>query len=122
MSLNFDFTRCADRGACVDGDGHVTGALETIVWATMFVGMGEITTRNAGKFALRLRAYETAVAPISTGSRVNEDVVRRYVGLRTNVSSKTDVQFAAWIGRIVMDRAKKELENEAIQVQGRDID
>lgn len=121
MSLDFDFSRCADRGACVDDEGRLNDVMVAMIWATMFVGIREITAANAVKFAARLRAYENAASTrITSGRRIDEHVVRRYAGLKTNVSEKTDAKFASWLGKIIIDRSRKEIENEAIQIPSGD--
>jgi hypothetical protein len=117
MSLNFDFTQMVERlgkeeydritdHPTIEGKWHpVTDAL---IWMTMAVGMGEITEKNADKFADRLLAYQALNGACLRGPDgevyITSEDVKNHIGLSTNVfPMETDAQFAKKLRRIAME-------------------
>lgn len=98
MPLTWDATTCADQSMLDESEWAVT---EALIFATMYVGLGEITDKTAEKFTQRLNVWSKVFGPavtIATASGVEPlkitlaDVQRR-IGLRTNASRLTDQQF-----------------------------
>lgn len=93
MALNFDWTK-TDFSATDDNDRVTADAL---VWATMAIGMNEITEANARDFYARLSMWEKVVGAYRNMDGkplffTPEDVLRG-VGLHTNASRMTKAQF-----------------------------
>lgn len=126
MSLNWDASKIAESvriGTRVDpyskeeyeGLSQIT---ETFIWATMAVGIGNLTEAEAPEFYARIRLYEAANGAFLREARKGEDGeplldadgnvlhwderliteqdVRDHIGLSTNVSKETR---AAWLKR-----------------------
>jgi hypothetical protein len=81
------------------------GTTETIIWATMAIGMGKITKDNYMEFFKRLEFYERLNGPMR---RVNTEggyqplyfkpeEVKRYIGLDTNVAHEP---LSKWVLRV----------------------
>jgi hypothetical protein len=101
-----------------DGDkSHMNPTTETLIWATMIVGLPSISEKDAQEFYWRLRFYEQTQGALrnkwkSEGSDDVEpvyftaDEVRAHIGLGTNASRETR---AAWVKRMTqhIDRAVK---------------
>lgn len=100
-----------------DQNKHMT---QTIIHLTMVVGMGEITEKNYKEFFRRIHFYERACGAFMQkcvkGENSQEenkiiDVpftiadVKRYIGLRTNVSKETEKQFVKRIAESLMNDA-----------------
>ena len=91
-------------------DGQVNGVTESLIWATMTVGISEITNKNYEEFHRRLLEYDICsnTYPITTkkiGSRhLTLEEVRKHIGLSTNAS---EVTRAAWEKRLKQVLADK---------------
>jgi hypothetical protein len=96
MSLDYDLTRVENRHENFPRreDGGMNNVTETLIFATMTVGMGEITEETAPEFYARLSMYEHLFRPFlmkvdDDGTIVPRfitlDEVKGHIGLRTNV-------------------------------------
>lgn len=114
MSLNYDLSTIprefwhADEAT--EDAKTVTNAL---IWATMAVGIGEITEANWEEFAGRITAYEQAGGAFlqyADGDRIRDrpitpDEVHQRVGLKTNVFPKeSKAAFNRKLARISRER------------------
>jgi len=94
MPLTWDATEVRDFDTLTD-DERVT--LNSLIFASMPVGIQHITEDNAREFYARVSFWEK----VNGAYRMNEDGdvpftaddVRRFIGLRTNVSTITAAQF-----------------------------
>lgn len=92
---------------------RLNGAIECVIWATIFVGMSRITEANWATFAARTRAWERGVGHLSgSGEPLPADLFRRCVGLTTNASPKSLTAFEKDLGKAVLREAKRLLEAE----------
>lgn len=94
MSLNFDYTQVEGFDQ-MDDNERVTG--DSLVWATMAVGINHITKENAQEFFTRVSAVELLTGSFrqtETGPLpfTPEDVLK-FVGLRTNATPLTKAKF-----------------------------
>ncbi len=98
MSLNWDVSGVADDAAWTDKNEHgeqfLTPICESLIWMTISVGLPSIEEGNIDKWLDRI--YRVAVATNYRGltKGIDEQVLRRHVGLRTNATKLTDSQFA----------------------------
>lgn len=101
---------------CVSKDNEneierVSPTTFSLIFATMSVGLPEITTKNVDEFMRRLSVIESMGALRRDGD--GNDVpftfeeVRAHIGLSTNASSKTTRQFNAQMARELLRRAEK---------------
>jgi hypothetical protein len=109
MSLNFDLTRC-DPAACFKGEGDdrtLTTFAEGMIWSTMAIDIGDLNAKNLDEVVWRLNfliSIDRAVLRKDhDGSFYTRDEIRPFVGLRTNVSTKTR---KAWL-RSVFDSIER---------------
>jgi len=88
------------------GDRHINRVTDTLIWCTMFVGIGEITEKNAPQFYARVRFIEVMQeAPFlydlgGDTPRIPRPItladVEAHIGLSTNVYDRaTDYRWAA---------------------------
>lgn len=121
MSLDFDtkkIAKLADGSDPVrDKDGNLTGLCQTMVFMTMFVELGEITSSNVKEFYKRCFFYETecgAMRQTADGEYVyiTEDEVRSFIGLKTNVVNKSWAQFRTALSKRVIQRLEEALERK----------
>lgn len=114
MSLNFSYEACApalpngDDPRCSPSDPeqwHAVG--DALVWATLAVGIGEITDKTIDKFAFRLALLQKLDGPwlrYKVGERminayITREDVAAWKGLKTNATYKTEGD-AAWLKRV----------------------
>lgn len=97
-------------------DGFEWQVTEAIIWATMLIGMNEITEANADEFFVRLRMSEAlAGSPFyktdEDGDRVDvhwqPEMVTRRIGLRTNAESLTKAKFHGRLTRRLREDAER---------------
>lgn len=90
MALTWDATAVRDYDQLTDNE-RVTR--ESLIWATMAIGMGEITDENAMEFYTRLSLLEKVTGASRFDGEgkplfFSPEDVKRFVGLRTNVFPK----------------------------------
>lgn len=70
---------------------------ESLIWATMAVGLGSITEQNWEEFYYRLKLYEFHNRePYMQHFEVTPEMIRAHIGLRTNVSNTKSAPVARW--------------------------
>lgn len=98
MSLNWDATRVEGIDNLSEND-RVT--LDALIWASIPVGLTEITEDNAFEFFQRLSFHEKIGGACRNNVEDDKIVplffeagdVKRFIGLHTNVTRKTRAQF-----------------------------
>ena len=113
MPLDWSTAKIANREAVtLDADGNLSDMTTALIFATMPVGIGTITARNAEKFFARLDAYQRARGGLLRYSvegperwrvvNATLDTVRDHIGLSTNASTLTDAAFKRWLADYMM--------------------
>lgn len=126
MSLDWNLTGIKDYNEVCwitddKGEKRLDGVTQTIIWATMAVGIGTITEANAPEFFARISIIEDMdgawmIGPDGPVRFTYEDVVR-HIGLKTNVFPEETR--AKWIKRQVtrvMDDRVREAQRKATAV------
>lgn len=102
MPLNWSVEDCLDYPSLLENREYAI--TETLVFATMAIGMNEITTANAGEFYSRVSILKGILGSIGiykgdTGVEnieiIPEDIYKR-IGLTTNASTLTKAKFLAY--------------------------
>lgn len=96
MPLSYDTTKC--KPPATDRENYVRGDL---IWATMPVGIQEITEKNYREFYARLHII--GKLDDTSYQHITREEVQRWIGLSTNASLMTRAQFLKTIGNR-MDR------------------
>ena len=122
MSLNWDLTAVKDRRAVCFKEayehekyGDMKSGSYQLIELTMIVGINKITEANHDEFFIRLRMYErvsglclwTTDDDGKRHSVLTADLVKAHVGLRTNASPKTKVQFDKWLVKLIRQSAEQ---------------
>lgn len=98
MSLDFHLEPIENyESTCYDDTGMMRPVTHSLIYATIVVGLGEITEKNAEEFYARLNCWErlngtymrNAEGPIF----ITPAEVRAHIGLKTNVPNETPTQF-----------------------------
>jgi len=128
MSLNWNAENVrAYKALHHSQEGNGAGWLitDSLIWASLFTGMPVITAENWREVYIRTRAAHTVLG-LEVYRTLNKDgtgynsqhitpgMVRRRIGLRTNVSKKTDAQFKKWLGEAALNAAKDSLRMSGI--------
>lgn len=94
MALNWNIAKVKDWEKLEGAERSITDA---IVWATMAVGIPEITEKNVDEFYARVHLFELLVGSYrqkeGKAVYITKDDVKRRVGLYTNASRYTRNQF-----------------------------
>ena len=72
--------------------------LNCLIWSSLSIGMGEITERNLKEWVYRLRRFAFEGKPLllnkdKTPYEITEEVIRPWIGLRTNVRTISNASF-----------------------------
>ena len=104
MPLDFNWSKVENyKEVCWrHEDGRVNGLTEAVIWATMTVGIGEITNENYEEFHRRL--LEADICAGFKGENFTLEHIRKHIGLSTNVSELTR---AAWEKRLKLILAEE---------------
>lgn len=103
MALTYNFENVENYKKKVRSKRGVLVA-NSLVWATMAVGIRKITEKNYKKFYSRLCAFEHLfgcyIYKNSKPAYITLDEVKNFIGLVTNANELTASQFEAFQGRI----------------------
>jgi hypothetical protein len=118
MSLNWNLTKVKDLDAIRD-NAEWDGIINSVIWGTMIVDMGEITEKNWEEFAARIYLHQKWFGAMlvqtdkETGKRedffVSPVHIKRLIGLSTNVSTKTYSKWLYRMGKLQMEEAIREV-------------
>lgn len=103
-----------------DGEQRMTARCEILIWATMALDLGSLTAKNVDEWLVRFRMYEQAFGPLgkitepdaegklaTTPWRPTRQELERFVGLSTNVATKSRAAFRT--------RMAKNIETDAVR-------
>ena len=97
MPLTWDIQKVENWEEVSEGDEWKK--TEGIIWSTLLIHLGEITEKNYVEFYTR----GTFVHPNVFGETISLSDIKRRVGLHTNVSKKTQIQFARSVFKSQLD-------------------
>jgi hypothetical protein len=85
---------------------------DALIWASLLVGLPEITEKNAERWHRRVAAVEATNKAYRRGPDgepvyFSLDEVKAHVGLTTNVSRETDVKFRSKVKRWEAEKAAR---------------
>ena len=109
MALTWNMTRVAGHEAMHEQKGEWAKS-ETLIWASMAIGMSTITEDNWPEFWARFDYYDRLVR-INYSSVTATDVLRR-VGLSTNADDRTESQFIKRLSTTLLQDARRDALNE----------
>ena len=87
MALNTSIINCVNYEELNNVDNYPK--TEAIYFVTLVTDLGEITDKNFGEFYARIKVYGL----ISGYTDITLEDVKRRIGLTTNVSNRTTLQF-----------------------------
>ena len=115
MSLNWNMTKVEDLKALHATDGEWAKS-ESLIWATIAVGLGGIDEGNWAEFYARLVFVDRLLGFSKAEDTITAQDVHRRIGLYTNVSDETKLQFIKrWSNRTLSEVesvAKQDLAKE----------
>ena len=122
MSLNYNLTHIDNWqellgiGTSDPEPGFATPITEALIWATLLVGMPQITEKNVSEFAFRLRLYETVEGHLvhypGYAMPIPFSQVKRHIGLHTNANPLTRAQY---IKNVIFPALMEKITREDIQ-------
>jgi hypothetical protein len=109
MSLDYNTKAIADRPELSDENGFWIPEFQSVCFATMNVGIPEITEKNVEEF---YRRYVLACYAMNYEPFFNLEKLRLFIGLKTNASTKTVSAFNKDILANLQDRALRTIRME----------
>ena len=122
MALHWDYskikesTKTWEPDGTWDGDGEplgqMTEVLHTLIWTTMSVGMDKITEKNWKDFYTRMKLIGSDRSLLRKDKDGNYTVpisaqeVKDHIGLMTNATTLTKLQFLKRAYRVVNERVE----------------
>ena len=99
MALNWDLTAIENNKELCwveteeDGESVVTlnPITDCLIWATLFVGMREITAKNLDEFVMRLMEWEKVVGGFLQDTTTGKYTMPSYVDVEFHIGLKTNV-------------------------------
>ena len=95
----------------VKGQEHICGlmpATDCLIWSTMSTGIPKITEQNVDEFYRRVWMIEEIIGPMrghgKKTKRFTRDEVAAHIGLYSNASPMTKVQFGKHVARLLDER------------------
>lgn len=116
MSLDYDTRAVKDDPSLTDENGYWIPEFQSIVFATMPVGISSITQANYREF---YRRYSLVNLAYGYPNFLTLAMVEKFIGLKTNASTKTISAFNKDILAILQRRAMEntQAEEEAARVE-----
>jgi hypothetical protein len=124
MPLNYDYSKVKESTKVWEPDGtfddegnplgHIPDVLNTLIWVTMSVGMSEITEDNWKDFYTRMKIMGKDRSLLRRDKNgeftvpISSQEVKDHIGLMTNASTLTKLQFLKRAYRIVYENVKKD--------------
>jgi hypothetical protein len=124
MPLNYDYSKVKESTKVWEPDGtfddegnplgHMPDVLNTLIWVTMSVGMSEITEDNWKDFYTRMKIMGKDRSLLRRDKNgeftvpISSQEVKDHIGLMTNASTLTKLQFLKRAYRIVYENVKKD--------------
>ena len=116
MSLDFNLTKIKNhKKVCYrpagSGKHEMEPLTQSIILATMAIGMGEITEKNHEKFHDRIRKFEKVAGCFmqyrdGTPRQIHYEDIVRHIGLTTNVfPMESEKRFMSKLGKIALSKA-----------------
>ena len=102
MALNWNVGKVENfKTVCYNANGKVNVVTETLIWATMIIGVNGITEKNAEEFFFRISLREKLHGALRrdwSGENpvdvfVTWDEVKTHIGLGTNATNMTRAKF-----------------------------
>lgn len=101
MSLSYNMTKMVDREVnfppFIDekGEAHQNPDLYRMIWSCLFLDIPEISEKTVDEFYFRYNFYRALLGPLFLGPEwdFSIDIVRKAIGLSTNVAPLTRAQF-----------------------------
>lgn len=109
MSLDYSTKGIADRPELTDKDGYWIPEFQSVCFATMNVGISELTEKNVEEF---YRRYVMACYAMDYAPFFNLEKLRLFIGLKTNASTKTVSAFNKDIMANLQDRVARKIRIE----------
>jgi len=122
MALHYDYSKIKESTKTWepdenwDGDGEplgqMTEVLHTLIWTTMSVGMSDITEKNWKDFYTRMKLLGSDRSLLRRDKDGNYTVpisaqeVKDHIGLMTNATTLTKLQFLKRAYRVVNGRVE----------------
>jgi len=108
MSLDWNLTKIKDYEAVCFTAGEMNDDTEFLVFATMHVGLYNITAKNVDKWELRLEMLRQI--GVLKGGLPSREVLEAHIGLSTNAHpAKTDHQFRARVSKHIEEAARRSI-------------
>jgi len=116
MSLDFNYGTLPEDAKPNGPDWAIT---ESLIWATMGIGINTITEANAEEFHTRLMVWHRAIG-VRQGNpseRITLADVRKRIGLSTNATPLTKAGFKNNVWRILMADAEGDTRRDRVNAQ-----
>ncbi len=110
MSLDYSTKGISDDPTLVNDEGYWIPEFQSIVFATMNVGINELSEKNVGEF---YRRYLMSCYALDFKPFFDLELLTKFAGLKTNASTKTITAFNKDILGAISDRAQRTIHNEA---------
>lgn len=112
MSLDYSTKAIADDDSLTDENGFWIPEFQSIVFATMSVGINELTEKNVDEFYRRYLMFYYAMGyePF-----FKLELLTKFVGLKTNASTKTVSAFNRDLLNQLQYRATQTIRNETVK-------
>lgn len=109
MSLNWDCSKCP-AGSTPDNEAEA-GERECLIWGSIAVDMGGITSENAAEWLFRFRFLEKIGRAITTRP-MTAQAINRWIGLNVNVVTINRAKWLSKITKHLADEVKREVDQE----------
>jgi hypothetical protein len=107
MPLNYDLTKINNYEELLNDSNQLKEPYKTLILSTMIVGLGEITEKNYVQFYNRINIIERISgaylwdSETKNPSYVEQDDIKRMIGLKVNVANQTKAKFISTIKRML---------------------
>lgn len=106
MALHWDVTKCNLEPEYREINWN---KIESLIWLTLTIDIGEITKENLEKVEYRIRLYSRA-----TGDDYSDviSILPKLVGLKTNVSNTSDSAYETKVKNILIRNVREDIRRD----------
>ena len=86
MALTWNVKDC-DQSACWDADGNMTQTCQSLIWATMLIGLDSLHEGNVDEWMIRLNVDHKLIGTFSlNGDGYTKEMLAPFYGIKTNAT------------------------------------
>lgn len=137
MALHFEFTNIENREeVCYltaekddpnrgikKGEKYIRPMLDAVIWASIFLGLGELTKKNIDRWVERFEIHRRLFGSVFVDDyQVTRADLEQFIGLTTNVVTESDAKWKNRNWSRIREEARMTIRRRKVQLEKEEKD